>query len=195
MVTDVDRASERYIIESIKHEYPDHNILSEESNSDLKPSSKNSPIWIVDPLDGTTNYAHGYPVFAINIAFGHQNGQNIDISEGITYIPCQQEMFYAKKGCGAYLNNKAIHVSETESMSEAFISFDYSRKRDVLDNWKTFDETFYQIFKNCRTIRRDGSIGLDLAFVAAGRYDIFWGVNLNYGTYILGSCLLKKQAA
>jgi myo-inositol-1(or 4)-monophosphatase len=170
LVTEADRISEEIIASKIKKLFPDHDILAEEfTHTNIGSGFK----WIVDPLDGTTNYAHGYPVFCVSLAL-----QKLDeIILGIIYNPMLEEMFVAEKGKGAFLNDKKIHVSDTVRTTESLMAtgFPYDIREDAQNNLNYFNEVILKV----RGIRRAGSAALDLAYVAAGIFDGFWELKLS----------------
>jgi myo-inositol-1(or 4)-monophosphatase len=173
LVTEADLASEKHIIEKIRSHYPKHAILAEESGESAAViDGDKSWKWIIDPLDGTTNYAHGYPCFCVTIALEH----NGEIVIGVTHDPTRNETFSAEKGQGASLNNKKIRVSDTEKLSEALIvtGFPY----DVAER-ENFARHLTDFLLKSRGIRRDGSAAIDMAYVACGRFDGFWEEGLN----------------
>ncbi len=170
LVTEADKISEEMITSKINHLFPDHDILAEEFTYTNKDSDFR---WIIDPLDGTTNYAHGYPVFCISIAL-----QKLDeIILGVIYNPMLKEMFVAEKREGAFLNGRETHVSATIRIKESLIAtgFPYDIREDSQNNLNYFNE----MIMKARAIRRAGSAALDLAYVAAGRFDGFWEIKLN----------------
>ena len=170
LVTEADKISEEMITSKISHLFPDHDILAEEFTHTNKGSDFR---WIIDPLDGTTNYAHGYPVFCVSIALQKMD----EIILGIIYNPMLKEMFVAEKGKGAFLNGRKIHTSKTIRMAEGFIAtgFPYDIWEDSQNNLNYFNE----MIMKARAIRRAGSAALDLAYVAAGRFDGFWELKLS----------------
>ena len=169
LVTVADRESEALILERIRHQFPTHDVMGEEgtrieTGSDYK--------WYVDPLDGTTNFAHGYPVFCVSLAV-ERRGQRI---AGVIYDPTRDEMFVAELGGGATLNGKAIHVSTTANLGDCLIGTGFpSQKRHKNPNIYFY----HQITLRTHGVRRAGSAALDLCNVASGRYDGFWEFNLN----------------
>jgi myo-inositol-1(or 4)-monophosphatase len=169
IVTDVDLASERLIREAISTYYPRHEILAEEGGLSESGSEYR---WIVDPLDGTTNYAHGYPIFCVSIAL-ECNGE---VVLGVVYDPMRDELFAAERGGGAALNNRPIRVSKTAELMQGLLStgFPYdikTSKMTNLEHWANFA-------MNAQALRRDGAAALDLCYVACGRFDGFWELNL-----------------
>ena len=183
IVTDVDIASERLIREAIATQYPRHQVLAEEGGLDESSSEYR---WVIDPLDGTTNYAHGYPVFCVSIALEYQ-GETI---LGVVYDPMRDELFTAERGGGAALNNRPIRVSSTASMMESLLStgFPYDIRTSTLtnlDHWANFA-------MNAQALRRDGAAALDLSYVACGRYDGFWELNLSPWDMAAGALIVTE---
>ncbi|MDX9817853.1 MAG: inositol monophosphatase family protein [Desulfococcus multivorans] len=169
LVTEADIGSEKTIIQTIRQHFPDHAILAEESGTDPgMPEYR----WIIDPLDGTTNFAHQLPIFAVSIAFSYRD----EISVGIVVNPISGELFTAVRGQGALLNGRPIHVSDSLSVSESLLvtGFPY--------NFGDILESVVERFRSCLTasrgVRRLGAAALDLCFVACGRFDGFWEENL-----------------
>jgi myo-inositol-1(or 4)-monophosphatase len=174
LVTAADRASEVLIRERIRQHWPTHDVLGEEQGLSDQGSEYR---WYVDPLDGTTNFAHGYPVFCISIALERQSpeGQGERIA-AVIYDPTRDELFSAEQGKGARLNDKAIHVSKTAALKESLLGTGFpSHKRHKNPNIYFY----HQITLHTHGVRRAGSAALDLCNVAAGRYDGFWEFNLN----------------
>jgi myo-inositol-1(or 4)-monophosphatase len=169
IVTEADRLSEELIVERITGRFPHHGILTEESPETMSGSGFR---WIIDPLDGTTNYAHGYPVFAVSIAMEVEGG----IILGAVYNPMSDELFVAERGAGSYLNGRRLNVSSTESLSRSLLAtgFPYDIRTDRNNNISYFNT----MALNAQAIRRAGSAALDLAFVASGRFDGFWELKL-----------------
>jgi myo-inositol-1(or 4)-monophosphatase len=169
LVTEADHLSEALIVERIRESFPDHGILAEES-----PETANGSVfrWIIDPLDGTTNYAHGYPVFCVSIALEAKG----EIHLGAVYNPMLDELFTAEKGAGAFLNGRRLKVSGTVKLSRSLLAtgFPYDIREDRNNNINYFES---MILKT-QAVRRAGSAALDLAYVAAGRFDGFWELKL-----------------
>ncbi|MCU7798938.1 MAG: inositol-1-monophosphatase [gamma proteobacterium symbiont of Lucinoma myriamae] len=182
-VSDVDRQAEMVIIDIIKKAYPDHAIKAEE-NGELQGNSDFQ--WIIDPLDGTTNFLHGFPQFAVSIAF-KQNGR---LSQAVVFNPVNQELFTASRGEGAMLNDRRIRVSKQKGLEGALLGTGFPFKdQQHLD---TYMETFKALFPMTAGIRRPGSAALDLAYVAAGRMDGFWEIGLNDWDMAAGALLVKE---
>lgn len=169
IVTEEDRLSEEMITSRIRQRYPDHDILAEESKGMARSSRCR---WIIDPLDGTTNYAHGYPVFCVSIALEKEN----EIHLGVIYNPMLDEMFVAEKGNGAFLNGKRIAVSNTTDLSKSLLATGFPY--DIRSNRNNNINYFNGMAKSAQAIRRAGSAALDMAYIAAGRFDGFWELRL-----------------
>lgn len=181
-VTSVDKESERIVIETIKKDFPDHLFLTEES---LKECGKETYRWIIDPLDGTTNYIHGYPVFSVSIAVEFKG----DIIIGVTFDPLRDELFYAEKGTGSFLNDKPIKVSEADLKNGLITTGFPFRKKEMIDSYL---EVFKNIFFKVSDLRRAGSAALDLAYLACGRCDGFFEFGLSPWDIAAGSLLIKE---
>ena len=184
LVTEADLASEALIIERIKSHYPKHSILAEESGT-ATVEGNGQWKWIVDPLDGTTNYAHGYPCFCVTLALEHEG----KIVIGVTFDPTRDELFAAERGQGASLNGRKIRVSETEQLSESLIvtGFPYDFKGK-----ENFSKHLNAFLLRARGVRRDGSAAIDLAYVACGRFDGFWEEGLNPWDVAAGVLLVEE---
>ncbi|MEZ5360504.1 MAG: inositol monophosphatase family protein [Candidatus Zixiibacteriota bacterium] len=170
LVTQVDVQAEKFITSQIKKAYPGHSILAEESGESIKQSPF---LWIIDPIDGTTNYAHGYPAFCISIALAVDGKMTL----GAIYDPVHDELFYAHRGQGAFLNRKRISVSTEKKLLHSLLAtgFPYDIAESRIDNL----ENFGRMYKHSRGIRRGGSAALDLCYLACGRFDGFWELKLH----------------
>ena len=182
-VTEVDRAAEQAIIETLSQAYPDHGFLAEESGA-RKASGQADYTWIIDPLDGTTNFIHGFPQYAVSIACQH-GGQ---ITQAVVYDPSRNDLFTATRGRGAFLNDRRLRVSKRSQMKECLLATGFPfRNLDRLDQ-------YLQIFKRITAcsagIRRPGAAALDLAYVAAGRFDGFWEFGLSPWDMAAGALLV-----
>ncbi|MFQ5456139.1 MAG: inositol monophosphatase family protein [Nitrospirota bacterium] len=171
LVTDIDRRSEEAIIGIIKKSFPEHDILAEEGGE--KRGSLSDYKWIIDPLDGTTNYAHRFPCFCISIGV-EVNGE---ILIGLVYDPARDELFLAEKGKGAYLNGRPIHVSSIDSLIASLLVTGFSY--DIRDSSKNNFEHFCNMSLHAQGVRRTGSAAIDLCYVAMGRLDGFWELKLS----------------
>ncbi len=171
LVTEVDLLCEKRIIEIILERFPTHSFLLEEGGE--KDGQESGYKWIVDPLDGTTNYAHGFPAYCTSIAL------EIDgtVMVGVVFDPTRNECFTAERGKGAFLNGEKISVTRRENLIECLLAtgFAYDVRKAVVDNI----DNFTNFLKNCRAVRRAGSAAIDLCYVAAGRLDGFWEMKLN----------------
>ncbi len=185
LVTEADLASEALIIERIKSYYPRHSILAEESGEAVIIGGDNTWKWIIDPLDGTTNYAHGYPCFCVTIALEHEG----EIVIGVTYDPTRNELFAAEKGCGATLDNKPIRVSAETKLADSLIvtGFPYDFKQKP-----QFERSLTEFLLKSRGVRRDGSAAIDMAYVACGRFDGFWEEGLSPWDVAAGKLLIEE---
>jgi myo-inositol-1(or 4)-monophosphatase len=170
IVTDVDIACQRRIIELIEEKYPEDYIIAEEK-ANVFDEKRNK--WIVDPLDGTTNYAHGYPFFCTSIAYEVKS----EVVVGVVYNPIFNELFFAQKGEGAYFNGEKIHVSTVNDMKQALLStgFPYDLPTNTNNNINHFVNFLY----HAQAVRRDGSAAMNLSYVACGRFDGHWEMKLN----------------
>lgn len=182
LVTAADRASEKLIVERLRSHFPTHSIMAEEGGGH---ESGGEFRWYVDPLDGTTNFAHGYPMFNVTLAL-ERDGELI---AGVIYEPVRQEMFTAELGGGAYVNNRRIHVSKVERLTDSLLITGFpSFKRHQSVNV----HFFYQVAMTTHGVRRSGSAALDLAYVAAGRADGFWEFGLKPWDMAAGILLVEE---
>jgi myo-inositol-1(or 4)-monophosphatase len=183
LVTVADRTSEKLIVERLQEHWPEHGIVGEEgTRSDTGADYR----WLVDPLDGTTNFAHGYPVFCVSIALVRKDDR---LEVGVLYDPTREEMFAAELGQGATMNGRPIHVSRTVRLSEALLGTGFpSHKRHKNPNIHFYQ----QLTLRSHGVRRAGSAALDCANVACGRYDGFWEFNLNPWDTAAGVLLVRE---
>lgn len=185
LVTDVDHACDALILERIHRARPDDEVLTEETGT-REGRGTNGVRWIVDPLDGTTNYAHGFPHFAVSIGIElHGEG-----TAGVVYDPMRDEMFSALRGHGAFLNGERIRVSETADLSRSMLATGFAY--DVHTARANNIEPFVGFLMRVQAIRRAGSAALDLAYVAAGRFDGFWELHLAAWDVAAGLVLLAE---
>jgi myo-inositol-1(or 4)-monophosphatase len=191
LVTEADRASERLITERLSAAFPDHGIYGEEG---VRQRIDSDYRWYVDPLDGTTNFAHGFPVFCVSLGLEHRSaglrpGQDGDLMAGVIYDPMRDELFTAEKGQGAWVNGRRIHVSGTRQLAEALLATGFpSRKRHVSPNIHFYQE----LTLRSHGVRRAGSAALDLAYTASGRIDGFWEFFLNPWDTAAGALLVEE---
>jgi myo-inositol-1(or 4)-monophosphatase len=183
LVTEIDKGSEKKIIDFLKSRFPNHSILAEESG---ETNSGSDFKWIIDPLDGTTNYTHSFPVFCVSIALEFKG----EVILGVVYDPNLDELFYAEKGKGAFLNGKRISVSKTDKLIKSMLAtgFPYN----VKENPDNCIEHFVNFLMEAQAIRRLGSAALDLVYVACGRLDGFWEVNLNPWDTAAGKIIVEE---
>src|SRR5512143_105739 len=181
-VTEVDRAAEQAIVDILLKAYPDHAILAEESGA----SGESEYTWIIDPLDGTTNFIHGFPQYAVSIALRHRE----HITQAVVYDPTRNELFTASRGRGAFLNERRIRVSRRSKLSECLIGTGFPfRSFEHLDEYVRM---FRAVTEHTAGIRRPGAAALDLAYVAAGRLDGFWEIGLSPWDMAAGSLLMLE---
>jgi myo-inositol-1(or 4)-monophosphatase len=183
-VSEVDKKAEDIIIATLLKAFPDHSIKAEESG---ETSGKQSDCqWIIDPLDGTTNFLHGFPQFSVSIAL-KEKGR---LTQAVVYNPVSQELFTATRGEGAMLNNRRIRVSKRKSLDGALLGTGFPfRQQEHLD---IYLETFRALFPMTAGIRRPGSAALDLAYVASGRLDGFWEIGLSEWDMAAGALLVQE---
>jgi len=182
-VTKVDRWSESVIMQTIREKFPAHRFLTEET---LKQEDTGEYRWIIDPLDGTTNYIHGYPVFSVSIALQYRNEMII----GVVFDPLRDELFHAVKGTGAFLNNRQIMVSETTEPGKSLIATGFPfRAKEMIDHYLN---AFRVVFDEVSDIRRAGSAAIDLAYLASGRVEGFFELNLSPWDIASGSLLITE---
>ena len=185
-VTEVDQAAEAAIIEVLKTAYPDHANLAEESGASANLHDESEYVWIIDPLDGTTNFIHGFPQYCVSIALQHRG----IITQAVVYDPTRNEMFTATKGGGAFLNDKRIRVTRCDKIADALIGTGFpSRDLSGLDQYL---EMFKVMTAKCQGLRRPGSAALDLAYVATGRLDGFFEKGLAPWDIAAGSLLVTE---
>jgi myo-inositol-1(or 4)-monophosphatase len=184
LVTDVDRACERLIVEAIQTERPGDAILAEEGGGTDDPDAEWR--WVIDPLDGTTNYAHGYPRFCVSIGIEHRGIATV----GVVYDPLLDELFSAVRGRGATLNGRPLQVSSETRLNRAMLAtgFAYDVHRSADDNLNHFAA----FAKTAQAIRRDGSAALNLCYIAAGRFDGFWELKLHPWDVAAGILIVEE---
>jgi myo-inositol-1(or 4)-monophosphatase len=185
-VTEVDQAAEQAIIEVLKTAYPDHAILAEESGASSNLHDESEHVWIIDPLDGTTNFIHGFPQYCVSIAL-QQRGQ---ITQAVVFDPNRNDLFTATRGAGAYLNEKRIRVGRRDKLADGLIGTGFPfRDMQGLDDYM---QMFRILTERCAGLRRPGAAALDLAYVAAGRLDGFFEKGLHPWDMAAGSLLITE---
>jgi myo-inositol-1(or 4)-monophosphatase len=204
LVSRVDRASERFIVEGLRQAFPAHAILGEEGGYAAGPGAEAEWRWLVDPLDGTTNFLHGHPFFSVSIALEHRGEAHPaarspggpalaaapNIVAAVVYAPYFDECYFAAQGQGAFLNSRSIRleVSPTAALDEALVSTGFAYDRERFPNY----DNFVRIAHRSLGIHRCGSAALDLAYVAAGRYDLFWELGLRPHDVAAGALLVLE---
>ena len=184
-VSSADKRTEKIIIDELQKAHPDYGIVTEESGFINKSNKKNR--WIIDPIDGTTNFLNGIPQFAISIGYEEEN----EIKCGVIFDPIKNEMFFAEKGNGAYLNNSRIRVSNKKKLKDALLVTGGPKHSSKIQE-EIFSE-FIKVSKNVLSpIRKFGSASLDIAYVACGRFDGYWQRELNYWDIAAGIIILKE---
>lgn len=184
-VTEVDQAAEQAIIDVLLSAYPGHGILAEESGRS-HGAQHSDYVWIIDPLDGTTNFIHGFPVYAVSIALAYKD----QIQQAVVYDPTRNDLFYASKGRGAFLNDKRLRVSKRTRLQESLIGTGFPFRKG--DNPKRYLQMFEAVMQNCAGLRRPGAAALDLCYVAAGYYDGFFETGLSPWDVAAGSLLITE---
>jgi len=183
LVTEMDFRSERIIVAEIRKRYPEHAFLAEEK---VREQTGSPYRWIIDPLDGTTNYAHGFPVYCVSIALEYGG----EIVLGVVYDPSREELFVAQKGKGARLNGRRMSVSKTSRLSKSLLTtgFPYDLRESPVNNFDHFQNFAFRT----HAVRRCGSAALDLCYVAAGRMDGFWEMKLGAWDLAAGSLMVQE---
>ena len=182
-VSEVDRKSEQVIIKTLRQSFPNHGIIAEESG---KQRLDDDYHWIIDPLDGTTNFLHGFPQFAISIALRHKGR----LEQAVVYDPLKQELFTASRGSGALLNDRRIRVTKRTGLPGALLGTGFPFKQQ--QHLDVYLNTFKALFADTAGIRRAGAAALDLAYVAAGRLDGFWEIGLSPWDTAAGALLVRE---
>jgi myo-inositol-1(or 4)-monophosphatase len=181
-VTEVDRMAESEVIRILRRSFPRHGILAEESGR----QDGDDNLWIIDPLDGTTNFLHGFPQFAVSIALMHKSR----LEQAVVYDPMRQELFLATRGSGATLNGRRIRVSRRKGLDGALLGTGFPFKAS--QDFDTYLAVFRQFMQSTAGIRRPGSASLDLAYVAAGRLDGMWETDLKIWDIAAGALLIRE---
>lgn len=181
-VTEVDKASEEAVIGVLKNAYPDHAILAEESGA----TGDSDYVWIIDPLDGTTNFIHGVPQYAVSIALQHRGV----VTQAVVFDPTKNELFTASRGRGAFLNDRRMRCSRRTGLDDALIGTGFPFRS--LDRIEEYIRVFRTIMSSTVGVRRPGAAALDLAYVACGRYDGFWEAGLSPWDIAAGSLMILE---
>jgi len=184
-VSEVDRAAEQIIIRTLLEAYPGHGILAEESGRE-HGARDSEYVWIIDPLDGTTNFLHGFPVYAVSIALAHR-GQ---VQQAVVYDPTRNDLYFASKGRGAFCNDRRLRVSKRTRLGESLVGTGFPFRKG--DNFKRYVKMFEEVMQSCAGLRRPGAAALDLCYVAAGYYDGFFETGLQPWDAAAGSLMITE---
>lgn len=184
LVTDADRSAEQCIIDVVQKAFPSHRILAEERG--LTRQSPSPYQWVIDPLDGTTNFAHGYPAYCVSIGVEHEGRSLV----GVVFDPTRDDLFTAQRGKGAFLNNAPITVSTTDHLDRALLVTGFAY--DIRDTPNNNLDHFVRFALKAQGLRRTGTAALDLCYVASGRFDGFWEVTLNPWDMAAGIVILEE---
>ncbi|MSQ55004.1 MAG: inositol monophosphatase [Betaproteobacteria bacterium] len=184
-VTQVDKAAETSAIDIIRKAYPGHGILAEESGENVG-GADNEHVWIIDPLDGTTNFIHGFPHYCVSIGVQHRG----TIAHGVIYDPNRNELFTATRGSGAFLNDRRLRVTKCLRLADALVATGFPFKE--LSRLDIYMRQLKTLMGSCAGVRRAGSAALDLAYVAAGRCDAFWELGLSKWDMAAGALLIQE---
>lgn len=186
-VTEVDKAAEATIIETLQEAYPKYGIIAEESGKSLSDAEFQ---WIIDPLDGTTNFIHGFPQYAVSIGLAQQTNQGLQVIQGVVYDPNRNDLFTASKGRGAFLNERRIRVSKRTKLQDALVGTGFPFRE--FGNVDTYLAIFKELTQKTSGLRRPGAASLDLAYVAAGRLDAFWEFGLAPWDMAAGTLMISE---
>jgi myo-inositol-1(or 4)-monophosphatase len=184
-VTEVDRAAEQAIIDILLEAYPGHAILAEESGRD-RGAKDSDFLWIIDPLDGTTNFLHGFPVYAVSIALAFRGV----VQQAVVYDPTRNDLFFASRGRGAFLNDRRLRVSKRTRLADSLVGTGFPFRKG--DNFQRYVKMFEQVMQSCAGLRRPGAAALDLCYVAAGYYDGFFEMGLSPWDCAAGSLIITE---
>ena len=182
-VTQVDQAAEEAIIEVVRKAYPEHGFLAEESGASAADAEY---VWIIDPIDGTTNFIHGFPQYCTSIGIRHRGA----LAHAVVYDPVANELFTASKGRGAFLNDRRIRVTPLTKLGEALVGTGFPFKE--LDRLDLYMRQLHKMMQTCSGVRRAGAAALDLAYVACGRLDAFWELGLAPWDMAAGALLIQE---
>jgi myo-inositol-1(or 4)-monophosphatase len=184
-VSEVDQAAEAAIIDTLLTAYPAHGILAEESGR-THGARHSEFVWIIDPLDGTTNFLHGFPVYAVSIALAHRG----IVQQAVVYDPTRNDLFFASRGRGAFLNDRRLRVSKRTRLADALIGTGFPFRKG--DSFQRYVKMFESVMQSCAGVRRPGAAALDLCYVAAGWYDGFFETGLNPWDMAAGSLIITE---
>lgn len=184
-VSEVDRAAEQAIIDILLDAYPGHGILAEETGRE-RGAKDSEFLWIIDPLDGTTNFLHGFPVYAVSIALAHRGV----VQQAVVYDPTRNDLFVASRGRGAYVNDRRLRVSKRTRLADSLVGTGFPFRKG--DNFARYVKMFEQVMQSCAGLRRPGAAALDLCYVAAGWYDGFFEMGLSPWDAAAGSLMITE---
>jgi myo-inositol-1(or 4)-monophosphatase len=184
-VSEVDRAAEQAIIKILLEAYPGHGILAEESGRE-HGAQHSEFVWIIDPLDGTTNFLHGFPVYAVSIALAHRGV----VQQAVVYDPTRNDLFFSSRGRGAFLNDRRLRVSRRTRLGDSLVGTGFPFRKG--DNFKRYVKMFEEVMQSCAGLRRPGAAALDLCYVAAGYYDGFFETGLSPWDVAAGSLIITE---
>ena len=191
-VTQVDKSAEAAVIDVIRQAFPDHAILGEESGAlpgksgGAAKAAKSEYLWIIDPLDGTTNFIHGFPQYCVSIGLQHRGATQ----HGVVYDPAKNELFTASKGRGAFLDDRRMRVSKCVQLNDALVGTGFPFKE--MTRLDLYMKQLRHLMQNCSGVRRAGAAALDLAYVAAGRLDAFWEMGLSPWDMAAGALMIQE---
>jgi myo-inositol-1(or 4)-monophosphatase len=183
-VTQVDKAAEQTIIDVIRRAYPEHSFLAEESGTSA--GARPEFLWVIDPLDGTTNFIHGFPQYCVSIALEHQGV----LTQAVVYDPAKNELFTASRGRGAFLDDRRMRVSKCAQLADALVGTGFPFKE--LERIDLYMRQLRALMTGASGVRRAGAAALDLAYVAAGRLDAFWEMGLSRWDMAAGALLIQE---
>ncbi len=186
LVTEADIRAEMEIINIISEAFPNDHILAEEGGEKENASHHSKRTWLIDPLDGTTNFAHGFPFFAVSLALEERG----ELVLGVVYLPHMDELFCATKGGGAFLNQRPISVSRVEKIDEALVATGFPY--DIHTKYRSVLDLFQKVIVKAQGVRRPGSAAIDLCYVAAGRFDAFWEEGLKPWDTAAGALIVRE---
>jgi myo-inositol-1(or 4)-monophosphatase len=187
LVTEADLASEEMIVKAIRKRFPEHTILAEEGLGDLQKIAGETPcLWLVDPLDGTVNYAHGFPVWGVSLALADRG----TVVLAVTYDPLHDEMFWAERGEGVWLNGESLRVSQTGGLRQSLVATGFAYRRATLEDNNLAE--FNAVMPRVQGVRRAGAAVLDMAYLAAGRLDGYWEMHLKPWDWAAGWLLVEE---
>ena len=188
VVTEIDHQCEKYILDAIRADFPDHAILAEESGA-VNSGGTSTDCWYVDPLDGTINYSHQLPIYVISIGYQHDG----DLKLGVVYDPARDECFTAERGKGAHLNGKPIHASEVDELEKSLLSTSFSQHNP--EHFARNMRNFEYLARSTQGVRRLGCAAVEMCYVACGRTDAYWELKINAWDIAAGGLICEEAGA